>query len=184
MVGLSDTAATGARLGDGPAGFSCYILDVNLPFSTWAPMRKLILCALLLAACDKAETVAVGPESDLIGDWQASVTRTETPGTFTTVRYVLELGSDKKSVFEMFWNGIYAMGFEGGWALNGDDLDLTAIFCYKGDASGVQTRDECSGNMAVPTGNFQWDGRNISVSTDSTNLVFHKFENAMAAKAD
>lgn len=147
-------------------------------------MRKSILCALLLAACDKAERGPAGPESDLIGDWQASITQANPPGTPTTVRYVLELGSDKKSVFEMFWNGNYAMGFEGGWALNGDDVELTAIICYKGDASGVQTRNECSEDMAVPTKNVHWDGRNISISTDSTSLVFHKLENAMAAKAD
>lgn len=146
-------------------------------------MRKSMLCALLLAACDKAETGPAGRESDLIGDWQASITRADSVGAPLTARYVLELGSDKKSVFEMFWNGTYLIGFEGGWALNGDDVELTATHCYKGDASGVMTRSDCE-DTAVPTGNVHWDGRNISISTDSTSLVFHKLENAMAAKAD
>ncbi len=72
----------------------------------------------------------------------------------------------------------------GGWALKGGNLDLTAILCYKGDSAGVQSRNDCSEDMADPTMNLRWDGRNISISTDSTTLVFHKLENAMAAKAD
>jgi hypothetical protein len=147
-------------------------------------MRKSIPCALLLAACDTAETGPAGRESGVIGNWQASLTRTAPVGAPSTVRYVLELGSDKKSVFEMLWNGTYVMGFEGGWALDGDNVELTAILCYKGDAAGVQTRNDCSEDMADPIKNVHWDSRNISISTDSTNLVFHKLENAKAAKAD
>jgi hypothetical protein len=146
-------------------------------------MRKSILCALLLAACDTAETGPAGRESDLIGDWQASITWADSVGTPSTVRYDFELGSDKKYVFEMFWDGTYFLGFEGGWALKRDVVETTATHCYKGDASGVITRNDCEG-MAVPTRNVHWDGRNISISTDSTSLVFHKLENAMAAKAD
>ena len=84
----------------------------------------------------------------------------------------------------MFWNGDYLVGFEGGWALKGDNVELTAIRCYKGDTSGVQTLIECGDDMAIPTRNVRWDGRNITILSDNSTLVFHKIVNAMAAKAD
>jgi hypothetical protein len=143
-----------------------------------------LILALLLTACDSADTGTSGVEPDLVGDWQATLTRADSAGTPLNARYVLELGSDNKYVFELFWNGKYFMGFEGGWALKGDNVELTAIRCYKGDSSGVQTLIDCSDSMAIPTRNVRWDGRNITILSDNATLVFQKIVNAMAAKAE
>lgn len=147
-------------------------------------IRKSLLCALLLAACDTADPGSEATESGLVGDWQASLTRTGDSGAPSYFRYTLEMGSDKKTVFEMFLNGYYAMGFEGGWDLKGDKVELTAIRCYKGDSTGVQTLEDCGDGLAIPTRDVRWDGRNITIPVDAGTLVFRKTAGAMAAKAD
>jgi hypothetical protein len=149
-----------------------------------SPFLSVLILALLLTACNTTESGPSGVESGLAGDWQAVIASTDTAGFPLSARYVLELGSDHKSVFEMFWNGDYFMGFEGGWALKGDNVELTAIRCYKGDSSGVQSLIECSDNMTIPTRNVRWDGRNITILSDNATLVFNKIVNAMAAKAE
>jgi hypothetical protein len=147
-------------------------------------IRRTFLCALLFAACDTADPGSEATESGLVGDWQASLTRSGGSGAPIYARYTLEMGSDKKTVFEMFLNGYYAMGFEGGWDLKGDKVELTAIRCYKGDTTGVQTLDECGDDMAIPTRDVRWDGRNITIPADAGTLVFQKVVSAMAAKAE
>lgn len=147
-------------------------------------LQSVLILALLLTACNTTDSGPSGVDSELIGDWQAIVTTADTAGFPLNARYVLELGSDKKSVFEMFWNGVYFMGFEGGWALKGENVELTAIRCYKGDTSGVQTLIECGDGMAIPTRNVRWNGKNITILSDDATLVFQKIVNAMAAKAD
>lgn len=147
-------------------------------------IRSTLLCALLFAACDTADPGSEPTESGLVGDWQASLTRTGDSGTPVYIRYTLELGSDKKTVFEMFVNGYYAMGFEGGWDLKGDKVELTAIRCYKGDSTGVQTLDDCGDGTAIPTRDVSWDGRNISIPVDGGSLVFGKAANVLTAKAE
>lgn len=154
-------------------------------FLRGTPLSVTILAlflALFLTSCNTTESGPSGAE--LAGDWQAVVTTTDTAGFPLSARYVLELGSDHKSVFEMFWNGVYFMGFEGGWALKGDNVELTAIRCYRGDSSGVQTVIECGDSIGFPTRNVRWDGRNITILSDNATLVFQKIVNAMATKAE
>lgn len=147
-------------------------------------IRNILLCALLLAGCNGTDSDTAVSGTGLVGDWQAARTLTGSSGTSETVRYTLELGSDNKTLFELFLNGRYDMGFEGGWELRGSDLDLTAIRCYVGDASGVQSLDECGEDLGIPTRNLHWDGRNITIPIDTVTLVFHKVASAMAAKAE
>ncbi len=138
-------------------------------------MRKYLLCALLLVSCNTTDSGSGGGEAALVGKWEASFNRViPSQGINTAVTLKIELGQDRKSSYEMDWNGKYASGFAGGWSLSADTLFLTATRCFKADSSGAQAINNCDEDLPSRILKLNWDGSVISAGQDTARVVFRK----------
>jgi hypothetical protein len=128
--------------------------------------------AALLAGCNTDPDSPPGPA----GRWEATFTvPAKASGPMNLVRLDVQLGADRKSVYSSFWNGLYASGFEGGWALEHDSvLIVTATRCYKGDSTGTQSANDCAEDLPAGFLEMGWDGATVFQSQAGRKIIFHR----------